>query len=185
MATFNVFKETALPGTLQANSIYYVTAANSDHVEMYVTNNDGTAVRRQLTEADVQILINNSLSAISALEVVADIAARDALTLSSNTMVLVKDATADPTVNSGAATYVWDQGLSDYDKISEFESLDLVLNWTDIVGGPTSTPSQIDTAVTQTHTHSNKTQLDNISEDANNHMTYNGDAVVLSKTIAW
>jgi hypothetical protein len=38
MATYSIYKETALPGTLQPHSIYLIApAANPDYVEMYVT----------------------------------------------------------------------------------------------------------------------------------------------------
>lgn len=185
MATFQIFKETALPGSLQENSIYLVTSPNPNYVEVYVTDNAGVATRRTPTEADIASQITTALSGFSALEVVADITARGALSLASNTQVLVLDASDDPTVSSGAATYVWDNANSTWNKISEAESLDVVLDWNNIVNGPSSTPAQIDAAVAASHSHANITELDKIGEDASNCLTYDGDGVVMTGNINW
>lgn len=56
----------------------------------------------------------------------ADIAARDAVPEASRTsMFVVIDASADPTVDAGYATYVWDTDNTAWVKISEGESLDV------------------------------------------------------------
>lgn len=67
-------------------------------------------------------------------EVVANLTARDALIAFSGLHALVIDATADTTVESGGAEYVYD-GTS-WQKISEFNDLDLVINWADIQNKP-------------------------------------------------
>ena len=79
----------------------------------------------------------------SSAVVVADIDARDALTVTaaSGQIVYVKDATGDSTVNTNGATYIFDG--TDWIKISEFESLDTVLNWTDIQGKPNVVDIQV------------------------------------------
>lgn len=177
MATnlLKIYKETALPGTLTANSIYLVApASDPDYVEMYVTGTLATTVKRIINKADIQAMINAAVVGSSSLQVVDDIAARNALTPTSNILVLVKNATADPTVASGAATYVYEVATTTWTKVSEFESLDVVLQWNNIQGKPTSSPAQIDSAVANSHTHTNKTQLDKISEDGSGYMTYNG-----------
>ena len=47
MAELKVFKETALPGTLQANSVYLINpAGQSTYVEAYVTGTSASTVRR-------------------------------------------------------------------------------------------------------------------------------------------
>ena len=67
-------------------------------------------------------------------KVVADITARDALTSEEGLIAYVVDATGDSTVTSGGASYIYDG--SNWIKISEFESMDAVINWTDIQGKP-------------------------------------------------
>ncbi len=71
-----------------------------------------------------------ALSATGATSVVADITARNALTPSTGDIAFVTDASADATVGSGAATYVWDG--SAWVKISEAEGIDFTLTAADI-----------------------------------------------------
>ena len=67
-------------------------------------------------------------------KVVADITARDALTTAEGLIAYVVDATGDSTVKSGGASYIYDG--SNWIKISEFESMDMIIDWTDIQGKP-------------------------------------------------
>lgn len=179
MATFKIFKETALPGTLQANAIYLIAPAGSpDLLEIVVTNATATAPhRRMINKADVQQLIVEGLSSVNELVIVANIAARNALAPTRTVHVFVEDATGDATVASGGATYLYKTANSSWIKLSESESLDVVLNWSAIVGRPSSSPAQIDSAVGNSHTHTNKTQLDLIGQNAQGEMTYNGAQV--------
>ena len=188
MAQIQIFKTTALPAAaaLVANAIYLVgPAANATELEIYVVNNAGDATRKTLSEADVQALINNSIAGFSAIEVVADIAARDALALTSNTVVHVLDASADPDVDAGHATYLWDNTNTAFVLKSEEESLNIVLDWSNIQNGPASSPAQIDQAVNDRHTHANKTELDKLGEDASQCPTYDGTNFVMAGAVAW
>ena len=170
MPAIKIHKTTTLPGTLEGHSIYLVApAAKPNYVEMYVTNADATAVRRVITEQDVINLIN-----ARDIQIVNDIAARNALTPVNGQLVYVLNATGDPTVASGAASYLWKADTSEWIKLTEFESMDVIVRWSNIQGAPTSSPSAIDTAVANSHTHANKTQLDKIGEDGNGNFIYNG-----------
>ena len=64
----------------------------------------------------------------------------------------VTDASGDPTVNSGFAVYRYSNGI--FTKIYEGEMMDpdlgMVLEWSKIVNGPASTPTDIDAAVEKT-----------------------------------
>ncbi|BAF36131.1 hypothetical protein [Microcystis phage LMM01] len=142
-----------------------------------------------LTDVDIQALIDASISGLSGeMPIVANIAARNALSLTKNTQVLVLDATGDPTVASGAATYLYQVSTTSWIKLNEAESIDLVLQWANIQGKPTSSPTAIDTAVGNSHVHNgNLTQLNKIGENADGFFTYNN---ALPKTgwegtIAW
>lgn len=169
-----MYRETALPGTLEPYSIYYIAPAGSpNYVEIYVTNASGQA-RRVIKESDIQAMINSTIAAANELTIVADIAARDALNPTKVMYVYVQNATADTTVASGGATYMYNPTTSAWIKVSEAESMDVVLNWSSIQGKPSSSPAQIDAAVAASHSHSNKTQLDKVGEDASGNMTYNG-----------
>lgn len=177
-SVLKIYKETALPGSLTPNSIYLVApTAHPNYLEIYVTGTSASVVKRTLNVDDVQALIDDATAGLSGgeLNVVADIAARDALNPTTNMIVLVKDATGDSTVDNGAALYVYELATTTWSKIGEYESLDVVLNWSDINGKPTSSVANIDDAVNKRHTHANKTQLDKIDEDVNGNFKYNGN----------
>lgn len=176
MPTFKVFKETALPGTPEANSVYFITNPSyPDLVEVVVTNTGATAPHRHvLNRADVQTMINNSLSSMSEIQIVADIAARNALTPTTPIYVYVINATGDGTVASGGATYLYNPGTTSWIKTSEAESMDVSVTWASITGKPTSSAAAIDSAVANSHTHANITQLNLIGQNGAGEMTYNG-----------
>lgn len=170
------YKVTSLPGTLEPDSFYFVE--NSSYAESYITNSAGVAKSIGNT-AMINALISAALAdweaAANMVEIVADITARDALiaTLERNAMILVIDASDDVTVDSGAALYAYDATADETYKIAEYESMDVQVAWSAIQGGPTSSPAQIDTAVSQSHTHTNKTVLDDLS-DSSGSLNYKG-----------
>jgi len=176
---YKVFKETSLPSTLESNSIYLVApAARPDFVEMYVTGTSPSNVKRVIDQSDVQSLIDETLDGFNRLKIVADIAERDSLNLSQIHQVLVLDATGDGSVDSGAATYVYDPDTSAFRKISEAESLDLNITFSNIEGGPSSSAGDIDNAVSIAHTHANKSELDKIGQDGSGRLLYDGSLPV-------
>jgi hypothetical protein len=177
------YQVTALPATLAANAFYFVQ--NATYAESYLTDVSGVAKSIGNTTM-INALINTRLADFNALEVAADIAARNALATGAqrNFMVLVTDATGDATVSSGAALYVWKEVGATWTKLAEYESMDVILQWANIQGRPTSTPTQIDNTVAASHTHANKTILDNVGADANG-LTYNGNPVQAWATTNW
>lgn len=186
MATYSIYKETTLPGTLQSHSIYLIAPpARPDFVEMYVTGASASTVKRVIDSAQVQSMIDATVAGVSNLEVVANIAARNALNPTKNIQVLVLDATGDATVSSGAATYVYRFSTTSWIKISEAESQDVVLQWANIQNKPTSSVADIDDAVTKKHSHVNKTELDKVGESGG-YFTYNGSKPVIDwNSVGW
>ena len=175
MSTMRVYKETALPGTLAANAIYFIApAATPGLLEVVVTGTDGIATRHVITKSEVQTMIDNSVAALNEIKIVANIAARDALAPTTTVYVYVQNATGDATVASGGATYLYNTGTSTWIKVSESESLDIALTWASISGKPSSSPAAIDAAVAGSHSHTNKTQIDLIGQNGGGEMTYNG-----------
>lgn len=187
MADFSIYRETALPGTLQPNSVYLIAPpARPDFVEMYVTGSSAAVVKRVVDITHIQSMIDAAVSGIGGITVVGTIAERNALNPTSNMQVLVLNAAGDPTVSSGSATYVYRLSNTTWYKISESESQDVVLAWTNITGRPSSSVAEIDDAVAKRHTHANKTQLDKVGEDAGGHLTYNGQLPVIGwNTTGW
>lgn len=178
---FKTYKLTAVPTTYGPDELYFISGTGANEMEMYLSNSAGTALRRLPTIADINALITAAQASANSIEIAQDIPERNGYTFTKNTTVLVLDASADPTVASGAATYIWNNTTGAYNKIAEHESQDLALTWAALTGGPTSTPVNIDDAVSKRHEHSNLTQLELIGQDANGDMTYNGE---LPKT-AW
>ena len=178
------FKVTVLPGTLQPDSWYLVS--NNTYAETYVTDSTGTA-KMVGNSTMINSLISAQLSGLSQTYVVADIAARDALTatLNRNAVIQVISAIADTSVLAGGATYLWDDANSVSVKISEFESMDVVLNWSSIVGKPTSTPGAIDAAVTNSHTHTNKATVLDLLTESGGIILFNGVEIKNWNTINW
>ena len=95
-----------------------------------------TAEQVKMTDGTtVQAFLDSLPSAEGAgAKVVADITARNALTTEEGLIAYVVDATGDSTVKSGGASYIYDG--SNWIKISEFESMDVELEWADIKNKP-------------------------------------------------
>ena len=173
MPALKISKVTSVPGVLTAHTLYLVApTAHPGYLEVYVTDAAGAITRRTPTVDDIQAMIDASAS--GATTVVDNIAARNALPLVDGKTVLVVDATADATVASGAATYVYRLAATAWAKISEAESMDISLAWANIAGKPSSSPAAIDAAVAASHAHTNLTQLNQIGQDASGNLTYNG-----------
>lgn len=187
MATINFHRVTAIPGTLAANSVYLIAPAASEYAEIIITGASREVSRRTPRIADIQAMIDDAaLGGGAGAIIVDDIAARDGLTPPNAQQVYVVDASADATVDAGGATYIWRASTNTWIKQSESESLDLVLSWAALVGKPSSTPAAIDTAVARSHEHANKTQLDQIGQDAQGNFTYGGNLPKTSwSTEAW
>ena len=121
----------------------------------------------------VQAAIANKAPVLKA----ADITERDALTdVIDSQLCWVIDASADATVASGAALYLSTVSGSTvtWTKMAEVESMDLVVNWADIQGKPSSTVAQIDQAVTDSHVHANATVLVGLSANGTSgNLVYN------------
>ena len=187
MAELRAFRETTLPasGSRLPRSLYFVAPAGSTtYMELYSTGATANDIRRIITEQDV----NNLIASIAGegVTIVADIAARNALTPDANIQVFVIDASGDATVTSGGATYLYNTNDSSWIKISEAESMDLVLEWANIQNKPTSSVGDIDDAVALRHTHTNKTELDKVGEDGSGNFTYDGALPVIAwNSVGW
>lgn len=182
-----VEKVTTLPASpWPASTLYLLNNASlGAYMEMHLSSSDGTTLKRLPNLVDINSMISSTLSSFSTILVVDDIAARNALVTNSPgngfdttsvRQVMVIDATADVSVSLGTATYIWNPATTSWTKISETESIDLILNWNNIVGRPTSTVAQIDAAVAATHTHANKTVLDALT-DVSGKLNYNGQPI--------
>lgn len=170
MAKTRFYKVTSLPGpgSLTPDSFYFVE--NGDYVESYVTDDVGVA-KYLGNSTMINELIDTKLAAYTGAIIVAvDITDRDTYKdggvneLSKNALIVVLDASGDPTVNTGSALYLYEDVNDIFHKLAEYESLDIVVDWSSIQNGPTSSGLQVDNAVTQAHSHPNLGVLDSISD---------------------
>lgn len=191
MSNLKFERVNALPSTLAPSTVYLVKSSYSDLVEIYVSSFDGSEVRHAINKSEINAMIQTSVNDATNVQMVDTIALRNAEVLPKSGLVIVRDATGDSTVTSGAALYFYDTAkvLADgqtnadrYTKIAEYEGLDVVSTWNALVGKPTSTVADIDDAVTKRHTHTNKVQLDKITERADGEVLYN-NALVLSRAV--
>lgn len=164
----------ALPATLTGSTMYVVKSTENGLADIYFTNNDGTEARHVINKTEIGSMITSSISDFTNIKIAADIAARDALTLTRNMLVLVINATGDETVSAGAALYVYNSVNFEWTKVSEFESMDVTLTWDAIEGRPTSSVVSIDDAVTKRHSHANSAELAKVGEGADGVFQYNG-----------
>lgn len=179
-------KLTAVPSTpTEPNALFLVAVGTSqDHFELYASSKDGSQLKRLLNKTDIEAIVKAQLAGVGKYKVVADINERDGLGDADKSSVYVKDATADSTVKAGGAFYLYDTATTSWIKVSEAESLDVSLSWDGLTGKPTSSPSQIDSAVGQAHTHANQTQLDKIGQDEHGNLTYDDKPVGGVKVVA-
>lgn len=170
-ATMSFYKMLTLPQSLVADSMYLVL--NGNYVETYMTSQTGVAKMvgnsQMISEIANKLItdaLNSQAAAATQVQIVADIAARNALTKKDGLEVLVLDATGDTSVKSGAATYVYRSSNTTWYKISEAESMDVVLQWDAIQGKPSATAAQIDDSVSKAHTHANMAVLNDLGSDS-------------------
>ena len=139
----------------QKNTILPETTAEQ------VKTADGSNVETKL--ASLQTAISGKVPC----HIVNDIAARDGLeSPKQGDLCWVKDATADETVSTGAAQYIY------------AESLDLVVNWADIQG-----KEAVEAAMGKAHEHANADLLNGISASGDT-MTVNGKTYYSGRMVA-
>ncbi len=175
--SFNIQRVNALPATYEAQTMYFVKSQVEGMVELYITGTDPSSVFHAINADDVQKTMMALLNANDNVVIVPEIDARDALTPTRVELALVLDATKDPDVKSGSASYVFYPATASWIKVAEYETMHMVITWENVVGIPSSTPAQLDTAVSQSHTHDNKTVLDGLTDDGNGGLRYKGVAV--------
>ena len=175
MALITHHRYTAVPTAWIPDSINYVIVSGTE-METYVVDANGVA-RKDFGRSDAATLLADGIAAAGSVQEVANIAERDDLTPAGVVQVYVNDATADPTVVSGGAFYLYRPSTSTWKKTGEDESLDLILQWSSIDGRPASSPAAIDGAVNASHSHANLTQLGKLGEDADGCATYAGNLI--------
>lgn len=153
---------------------------NGTNCELYITNSAGVA-KAVFSTSLTNAAIDAKIAALNTFTKVATIAARNALTLTANSMVLVVDATADSSVTAGAALYFYTHATTSFEKVAEYESLDVITTWASITGKPAG----IEAAIAASHTHANTAVLAGLT-DVSGALNYGGVPVGANwTTIQW
>lgn len=186
MAQLAFAKVAALPGVLAANTLYAVAGAEANLFDLYLSDSTGSSARHIISKTEIQAMVTGNIADFTNIRVFADIAARDAVTLDRNVISMVVDASADATVTTGAAMYIYDADVDTWTKISEVESMDLNLTWEALLNKPTSSVAAIDDAVAKAHVHANKAVLDDLADDGAGVLKYKGAYVGAALTaVEW
>lgn len=115
---------------------------NANNISKLATDKENKANKGQpdgyaSLDSDGHVPVSQLPSGIKEMRVVADIAARNAITDTYEGLrVHVLDATGDSTVTSGWAEYVYDAANSSWSKVAEKESMDIVLDWSNLKNIP-------------------------------------------------
>ncbi len=138
-------KVLTLPGVLETDTVYVVKSTDPtstlDYQIMHMTNNAGTISYSGITFGMIDSHIDNKInaysSAASSTKIYATYAAMLAATAPLyNEFAHVIDATGDVTVVAGGATYLYNFNTATYVKVSEFESMDVIIDWVNVVNKP-------------------------------------------------
>lgn len=62
MSGLKIYKEVSLPSTLETNSIYLISTADPEHVDVYVTGNTSGVVKRIFNKNDIDDIVSDALS---------------------------------------------------------------------------------------------------------------------------
>lgn len=167
-----------LPATLEANTMYVVKAPGALTADLVFTGSDPTVTAKTVSRIDVEQIVGTAVDASTS--VYFKQAYGDMLTdrPKANGLVYVADTTGDPTATTSTRVYLYNKALNTFMGFPNSGgggSTDVT--WNQILGKPASTPAQIDQAVAQMHTHTNKVVLDMIGENASQKLTFRGAQV--------
>ena len=165
---------------------------NTEFMDVHLADNiDGETLRELMTVSRVDDIIAEAVKDNRPVFLEDNLKGRNnhQATADRNVMVIVLDPMAgtltDPTVSSGAAMYLGiyntNTDSTDWTKVYEAESLDLVFDYTDILNTPvlpSSTAAEIDTFVVNlTALQTNVANLFSATETVDGDIVYNGSTL--------
>lgn len=181
MSNLKFYGLSALPQELEANAFYFITKGT--HVESFVTDVIGQAKmvgNAPLIKSIVMEELASWGDSSQQIEIVQDIAARDAFSAESesNILAIVLDSSENGDGSGSAALYAYEHSAKVWHKLSDYgDAGNGGASWETLSGKPVSNPVDIDSAVNMKHLHSNKTVLDLLGEDSNENLTFRGAKV--------
>lgn len=162
-------------------SVIYIVQAAGGFAELYFTGNDVSTIARGVTKQDVETAVAQAIGGFADIKFVQNIAERDSITWTQSGMVLVFDASGDPSVTQGAAAYLYQFSTGTFTKIYELESIDIVPRWDNLVGRPNSSAAAIDAAVDASHSHSDLPTLEMYGKNEGDSPVFGDKLLVTAK----
>lgn len=187
MSKFTIVRVTSLPSTITPSTMYILKQPTSQVAEVYFSNNDGSQLVPGISEQFITDKFASLLATgMGEIQIVDTINDRNRVTKNGNSLIMVIDATGDEFGSTGTALYLYRAINASYFRVSVFdENRDGVSSggggtngpvwWNTIQGKPSSTPEQIDDAVSKAHTHSNQATLDRIGVTDDGVLTVDGN----------
>lgn len=157
-----ITRVTSLPFPLDNNTLYIVRDPATSEIYLHCTGRDATIMAKTIRSQDVANMIATASLGFTSVVITRNIGDMQALSYTKNTFIYVDDATTDPTVEFGAASYIYNAATGQFAKVAQ--AIIPPTDWDDIVGRPDAVPDDIDDAVTRRHGHINKATLDALSE---------------------
>lgn len=183
MNQIKIVRVTALPPLeeREASVIYILADTPNGLATMYFTGNSPETMLRGITKQDVDTAIAEAIGGFADIKFVQNIAERNAITWTQSGMVLVLDASDDPSVREGAAAYLYHFSTQTFTKIYELESLDIIPTWDKLEGRPESDPADIDDAVEKRHEHEDLATLERYNKNESDSPVFGNKLLVTAK----
>lgn len=163
---FNIVRADAVPATPVVNTLYVTKDTKQRAVLTFIGN---TVANRAstLTSVDVQTMINEALVNAGAVYTVNTLTELNAIVPTVNSVGFVRN----PVSPGDPVSYVYDLANR------VWKSAQAPAKWADIIGKPASTAAAIDASVNASHSHSNLSVLNALSQSSNGRLAYNGKEV--------
>lgn len=175
-----------LPNPVEPNTIYAVAEPATGLMALYLSNYHGSGTRMLPSGYHVLEMVTEAIASINNIQIADTYAQLSQFVRDKPYLVLVTDASDDPSVNSGSAIYFYNTVEARWAKVGEYESMDMVFQWDAIQGGPVSSAASIDSMVNQRHSHTNLAQLDKVGQDAEGKFMYGNQYVrPIIKSVDW
>lgn len=155
----------ALPATLAPNNIYIVRSTDGKKATLVFTGERAEIVVSTFNESDALTLVDGYMEGHATVLAFATYADMLASAPTVTTYAYVRDASGDPQALHASASYVYDTVSRKWVFAPGSNAAGGSAKWSDIEGRPTSTPAAIDAAVSNAHSHTNKTILDGLGEN--------------------
>lgn len=174
---FVISRVYVLPETLSPNTMYIVKPKGSDRVTLTFTGNDpsdiGSILSIEDIDARIAYFVESAIESNRSVYLFDTLEQLHALEIGFSAFATVKNIFADdPDKLPQQGSYVFDPESNIWVTLATSGGGGSgYIDWSSLINGPVSTPDEIDAAVRDSHTHENKSVLDEI-DVSNGRLTY-------------